>query len=106
MRFASNASLGCLNADCCLHFALMCFGGPNFIYGMMERGEIRDRLGIKGNDCEDFVTSAVCPTCVLIQHDNEVKLRMARLPPVTQGYESHKEAMHMPAPPDGKLVTA
>lgn len=64
---------------------------------MMKRGEIRERFGIKGSGMSDCCATYWCPCCALIQQDNEVKARLAQ-GPVTQGYQSQKEGMHVPAP--------
>lgn len=65
---------------------------------MMKRGEIRDQYNIEGSDCGDCCVSYWCMCCAMIQADKEVKLRTAAQAPITQGYQSQKEGMHMPTP--------
>lgn len=65
---------------------------------MIKRREIREKYGIEGSGTGDCCSSYWCLCCALIQQDNEVKLRSAGQGPITQGYQSQKEGMHMPAP--------
>lgn len=61
----------------------------------MKRGEIREKFGIKGSGMGDCCASYWCGCCALIQQEKEVKARLAQ-GPVTQGYDTKQEGMHMP----------
>ncbi|KAH7155485.1 PLAC8 family-domain-containing protein [Dactylonectria estremocensis] len=83
------------NSDCMIFCGIQCVTGCGWIYAMMKRGEIRERYGIAGSGMNDCCASYWCGCCALIQQDKEVKARSAQ-GPVTQGYQSQKEGMHMP----------
>jgi hypothetical protein len=42
---------------------------------MMQRGEIRQKYGLKGNGCTDCLMACCCTPCDLTQQDKEVKQR-------------------------------
>ncbi|KAI1503783.1 PLAC8 family-domain-containing protein [Biscogniauxia marginata] len=91
-----NADL--LNSDCLIHGAITCFTGCGWIYGLLKRGEIRERYDIKGSGFGDCCVSYWCPCCALIQQDNEVRLRQQNAQPTPpRGYEA-QTPMEMPKP--------
>ncbi|EQL02446.1 hypothetical protein G6O67_008432 [Ophiocordyceps sinensis] len=98
MRDPSMETFEEFNSECLAFCGIQCLTGCGWIYSMMKRGEIRDRYGIKGSDCEDCAVSFCCSCCAMIQQDKEVKWRTAGLAPITQGYQSQKEGLQMPAP--------
>lgn len=68
---------------------------------MKQRGEIRNRYGIKGDSCGDCCATYWCLGCTMMQQDNEVKRReAARLATNTntQGYQA-PAGMVMPQQP-------
>ncbi|OTA99666.1 hypothetical protein M426DRAFT_324917 [Hypoxylon sp. CI-4A] len=100
IRDPSMQTADMLNSDCMIHGLINCFTGCGWIYGMLKRGEIRERYQIEGSGCDDCCVSYWCPCCALQQQDNEVKLRQrsnARQP-VAQPYQT-QPAMQVPAPP-------
>ncbi|GKT64989.1 PLAC8 family protein [Colletotrichum tofieldiae] len=84
-----------INTDCMLMCGISFFTGCGWVYGMMKRGEIRERFGIKGSGASDCCVSYWCSCCALIQQDKEVQARMST-GPIVQGYQPQKEGMHMP----------
>ncbi|KAI2621167.1 PLAC8-domain-containing protein [Hypoxylon sp. NC1633] len=98
MRDPSMQSADMLNSDCMIHGFIACFTGCGWIYALMKRGEIRQRYQIHGSGCGDCCVSFWCSCCALIQQDNEVKMRQAKLnQPVSQGYQPQPD-MQMPTP--------
>jgi Cys-rich protein (TIGR01571 family) len=84
----------------CLLFGLITCAGCSWVLAWFKRTEVREKYGIEGGGCGDCCTGYCCACCVLIQNDNEVKTRSAR-GPITQGYQTQKEGMHMPPPSNG-----
>ncbi|KAI1397169.1 PLAC8-domain-containing protein [Hypoxylon fuscum] len=97
IRDPSMQTADMLNSDCMIHGLITCFTGCGWIYGLMKRGEIRERYSIEGSGFNDCCVSYWCPCCALIQQDNEVKIRQRNAQPVAQGYQS-QPGMQMPAP--------
>ncbi|POR32748.1 Uncharacterized protein TPAR_07073 [Tolypocladium paradoxum] len=87
-----------INPDCLVFFGIQYFTCCGWVYNMIKRREIREQYGIQGSGIGDCCSSFWCLCCSLIQQDNEVRLRTAAHGPITQGYQSQKEGMHMPAP--------
>ncbi|ODA80536.1 hypothetical protein RJ55_03495 [Drechmeria coniospora] len=87
-----------INGECLVFGAIHCFTGCGWIYNLLQRSEIREKYGIQGSGLGDCCTSYWCLCCALIQQDNEVKRRAIPAGPITQGYQSQKEGMQMPAP--------
>ncbi|CAM1504321.1 Fc.00g019120.m01.CDS01 [Cosmosporella sp. VM-42] len=97
MRDPTMATADNFNSDCMLFCGIQCVTGCGWIYAMMKRGEIRERFGIQGSGMGDCCTTYWCLCCALIQQEKEAKGRLSQ-GPVTQGYQSNKEGMHMPVP--------
>ncbi len=95
MRNPANPSPELVNTDCMLMCGITYFTGCGWIYAMIKRSEIRERYGIEGSGTSDCCTTYWCPCCALIQHDNEVKARIAS-GPIAQGYQTQ--------PPMGVVV--
>ncbi|KAB5578203.1 DUF614 domain-containing protein [Coniochaeta sp. 2T2.1] len=95
MRDPSMRSYETCNSDCMIMCGITYFTCCGWIYGMIKRGEIRERYGIKGSGSGDCCTSFWCSCCALIQQEKEVKGRTAA-GPITQGYQAPKEGMQMP----------
>ncbi|KAF7562969.1 hypothetical protein G7046_g1134 [Stylonectria norvegica] len=99
MRDPSMATADSFNSDCLLFAGVQCFTGCGWIISMMQRGEMRERFGIKGSGFGDYCTTYWCLCCAVIQQEKEAKQRLAGAhAPVTQAYQPQKEGMHMPTP--------
>lgn len=68
---------------------------------MMQRSDLREKYGIKGNCCGDCCSAFCCPVCDLVQAEKEVKFREGLKSghglPVTQQYVP-QGGMSMPTP--------
>ncbi|KAF2435470.1 hypothetical protein EJ08DRAFT_729960 [Tothia fuscella] len=62
------------NGDCCLYWATTCFT-MQWIPLMLQRGDIREKYGLKGNSCTDCLCAGFCTPCALTQCDKEVEYR-------------------------------
>ncbi|KAI0147688.1 PLAC8 family-domain-containing protein [Xylariaceae sp. FL1272] len=96
MRDPSGQTHDSFNSDCIVFGLIHCFTGCGWIYGLLKRGEIREKYNIEGGGTSDCCTSYWCLCCALIQQDNEVKLRQKNALQ-SQQYQS-QPGMHMPAP--------
>ncbi|KAI0532873.1 hypothetical protein GGR58DRAFT_488707 [Xylaria digitata] len=67
-----------LNADCLIHGVLQCICGFGWIWTMLKREQIRARFAIPGTPLNDCCISYWCQCCAIIQHDNEVAIRMPK----------------------------
>src|SRR5689334_19736482 len=64
---------------------------------MMQRGEIRQKYGLKGNGCTDCLMACCCTPCDLTQQDKEVKTREEKMGLISQQPAAH-EGMHYGGP--------
>lgn len=63
------------NTYCCGWLALAYCGGFHCILQTINRGNMREQLGIEGNGLTDCLGSWCCPCCGLIQEEKEAVLR-------------------------------
>ncbi|KAK6506701.1 hypothetical protein TWF481_005160 [Arthrobotrys musiformis] len=76
------------NGSCWGFCGLMCLCGVQWVMGMMQRGEIRQRYNLEGSGFGDCCRHFWCGCCVLIQEDRETEARKALLVPANQaGYQ-------------------
>ncbi|KAK6534944.1 hypothetical protein TWF281_006244 [Arthrobotrys megalospora] len=76
------------NGHCWGFCGLMCLCGVQWVMGMMQRGEIRQRYNLEGSGIGDCCRHFWCECCVLIQEDRETETRKALLVPANQaGYQ-------------------
>lgn len=67
---------------------------------MMQRGEIRQKYGLKGNGCTDCLMACCCMPCDLTQQDKEVKTREGeKVAFISQQPAAYDGAMHYGGPP-------
>ncbi|KAL0940231.1 PLAC8 family protein [Colletotrichum truncatum] len=81
------------NGDCVILSGLGLIGF-HWLYIMSKRIDIRKQFGIEGSQCGDCCAAYWCPCCSVIQQEKEV-IDRTEYAPVTQGYESQKQGMHM-----------
>ena len=66
---------------------------------MIQRGEIREKYGLKGNGCTDCLLACYCIPCDLTQQDKEVQTREGeKIAFISQQPAAH-EGMHYGGPP-------
>lgn len=63
------------NGDCIGFAALNACCGLGWVLSMMNRGQVRERYGIKGDGCTDCLTEYFCTCCSLIQVEKEIIVR-------------------------------
>ncbi|KAJ9363473.1 PLAC8 family-domain-containing protein [Paecilomyces variotii] len=72
-----------INADCMI-FGALSLGYLQWIIQTIRRGEMRERLGVKGSCCGDCCATFWCGCCALVQEEKEVELRTR---PELTGYQ-------------------
>lgn len=88
----SNAGCGV----CCQLTLLPC------VYVSKQRTKIREKYGIQGSPTGDFCTATWCTCCALVQHNEEIASRSAKMRPNngtnldTTGYQPNTNSMYMP----------
>ncbi|KAK6362274.1 hypothetical protein TWF730_005970 [Orbilia blumenaviensis] len=85
------------NGHCWGFCGLMCLCGVQWVMGMMQRGEIRQRYNVEGSGFGDCCRHFWCECCVLIQEDRETEARKALLVPANQTGYQQTEGMSYPA---------
>lgn len=65
---------------------------------MMQRGEIRQKYGLKGNGCTDCLMACCCTPCDLTQQDKEVQTREGEKQAFISQQPGHVESMNYGAP--------
>jgi Cys-rich protein (TIGR01571 family) len=59
----------------------------------LQRRDIRTKLDIPGNMCEDLTISCCCPCCAIVQHETEVRDR-ARQGPQADSSPQYRNTEH------------
>lgn len=72
-----------LGLMCCAYYCLLHIGGHSILQAV-TRHSMRNRLGIEGDGCTDWIGACCCPCCGLVQEEKESLLRETGIDPKTK----------------------
>ncbi|GLC41884.1 hypothetical protein PLESTM_001262000 [Pleodorina starrii] len=79
---------------CCAYTCMACLGCPCMLQ-MMARGYIRNKYGIPGGGCGDFLVTWCCTPCALCQERRELLIRGHGKGGVVQGAQEPPQQQQM-----------
>lgn len=73
--------VGVYNHECIAHVLLQCLNA-GWALQAISRSDVRRRYGIRGDACNDVLSSACCVPCELVQEHREIQLEESSLYPL------------------------